>query len=95
MSSLDSVSGLQGLGTSSNKEAKDYFSKLENHQIDFLYESELDSEVLMLTLRFVCVCTPSMIGNWNPDLYPPGNIWISFFLCLFLCLSLSLSLSLV
>jgi hypothetical protein len=44
---MDDLS-LQGLGTSTAQEAKEYFSELEEHQIDFTYEGKPDDDALEL-----------------------------------------------
>ena len=62
----------KGLGTSSNKEAKDYFSKLENHQIDFLYESELDSEAIAMAFT---KSKADARKSWLTDYYDP-NVYV-------------------
>ena len=38
----------KGLGTSSNKEAQEYFSDIQRHRIDFEYTSNLDEESIKI-----------------------------------------------
>lgn len=41
-----SIKYYKGLGTSTSKEAKEYFSDLNTHQIDFKYEAEEDTDAI-------------------------------------------------
>jgi len=39
------------LGTSTNKEAKEYFSDLKKHLIDFYYQGEIDFELINMAFN--------------------------------------------
>ena len=46
----------KGLGTSTAKEAKEYFSDMDRHRIPFRYEGEADDKAIELVCLCVCVC---------------------------------------
>ena len=46
----------KGLGTSTSKEAKVYFSDMDRHRIPFRYQGHEDDEAILLVSIFVCSC---------------------------------------
>ena len=45
---IDSLLALAGLGTSTAKEAKEYFANLEEHKKDFVWQGEQDGEAISM-----------------------------------------------
>lgn len=64
-----SIKYYKGLGTSTAKEAKDYFSDLNTHQIDFCYGNEQDSDAIDMAFSKKRVEDRK---NWLRE-YQPGS----------------------
>ena len=46
---------LSGLGTSTSKEAKEYFSDMNRHRIGFKYGGAEDDQAINMVIRLNCV----------------------------------------
>ncbi len=64
----------KGLGTSTNKEAKEYFENLQSHKIDFVFENEEDTKAMELSFSKKKVNErKDWLANYNPDSYIDHN----------------------
>ena len=56
---------LTGLGTSTSKEAKEYFSDMERHRILFKYDGPEDDQAINLVSHYIGHCVPDYKGGWR------------------------------
>ncbi len=65
----------KGLGTSTNKEAKEYFTNIRNHLIRFEYKDEKDDECIKLAFSKDYIKNrKEWLSNYNPELSVDHNI---------------------